>query len=74
MDFRVIRGRGGRQEGRSIANDEVMEVMHQITTRLEAMESMNQANVGDGDVREPEIESPEDKEHVVITLEMKFLK
>ena len=68
--FRVRRGRGGR----AITNVEVMEVMQQITTRLEAMEIRNQGNVDDGDVSEPEIESPEEEQHVVITLEMRFLK
>ena len=38
------------------------------------METRNQGNVGDGNVSEPEIESPEDEEHVAITLEMWFLK
>ena len=42
MDFKVKRGRDGRRGGRAIANAEVMEVMQQITSRLEAMESRNQ--------------------------------
>ena len=54
MAFRVRRGHGGRRGGRAIANAEVMEVMQQITTRLEAIESRNQGN----DVSEPKIESP----------------
>lgn len=51
-----------------------MEVMQQITTRLEAMETRNQGNVDDGDISEPEIESLEEEEHVAITPEMRFLK
>ena len=38
------------------------------------MESMNQGNVGDGDISEPKIESLEEDEHVAITPEMRFLK
>lgn len=38
------------------------------------MESRNQENVDDGDVSEPEIESPEEEKHVAITPEMIFLK
>lgn len=60
MDFRVKRGRCGQQGGRAITNAEVMEVMQQITTRLEAMEWRNQENVDHGDVSEPEIESQEE--------------
>ena len=51
-----------------------MEVMQQITSRLEAMESRNQGNVDDGDISEPKIESPEEEEHVAITPQMRFLK
>ena len=51
-----------------------MEVMQQITARLEEMESRNQANVDDGDVSDPEIESPEEEGHVAITSSMRFLK
>ena len=51
-----------------------MEAMHEITARLEVMESRNQGSVGDGDVSEPEIESPEEEEHIAITPEMRFLK
>ena len=53
---------------------EVMEVMQQITTRLEAMESRNQGNVDDGDANEPEIKSPEEEEHISINPKMIFLK
>ena len=48
--------------------------MQQITTRLEAMETRNQGNANDGDISEPEIESPEEEEHVAITPEMRFWK
>lgn len=51
-----------------------MEVMQQIMTRLEEMESRNQGNVDDEDVSELEIESLEEEEHIAITLEMIFLK
>ena len=74
MDFKVGSGHVGRRVGRSITNAKVMEVMQQITTRLEAMELRNHGNVDDGDVSEPEIESPEVEEHIAITLEMIFLK
>ena len=30
MDFRVGGGHGGRQRGRPIANEEVMEIMQQV--------------------------------------------
>ena len=49
-------------------------MMQHITTRLEAMETRNQGNGDGGDVSEPEIESPEEEEHVAITHEMRFLK
>ena len=61
MAFKVRRGRGGQRGGREITNAEVMEVMQQITTRLEAVESRNQGNADDGDINEPEIESPEEE-------------
>ena len=48
--------------------------MQQITSRLEAMESRNQGNVDDGDVNEPEFESPEEEKHVPITPKMRILK
>ena len=51
-----------------------MEVMQQIIARLEAMETRNQGNVDDGDISEPEIESPKEEKHVAITPKMRFLK
>ena len=74
MDFRIGRGCGGRRGGRPIANAEVLGVMQQLTTRLEAMELRNQGNGDDGDASEPEVESPKEEEHTVITPEMRFLK
>ena len=74
MDFRVRRGHGGQGGGRPIVNAEVMEVMQQITTRLEVMETRNQGNGNDGDISELEIESPKEEDHVAITPEMRFLK
>ena len=73
MDFRVCRGCGGRR-GRPIANAQVLEVMERVTTRLEAIELRTQGNNPEGDVSEPEIESQDEEEAVVLTLDMRFLK
>ena len=73
MAFRVTGGRGGHR-GRPVANAQVLEVMERLTTRLEAIELRTQGNNPEGDVSDPEIESPEEEEAVEITLEMRFLK
>ena len=74
MAFRIGRGCGGRRGGGPISSVEVLGVMQQLTTRLEVMELRDQGNGDDGDASEPEVESPEEEEHTVITPEMRFLK
>ena len=73
MAFRMRGGCGG-QRGRPIANAQVLEVMERVTTRLEAIELRNQGNNPKGDVSEPEIESPDAEEAIILTPEMRFLK
>ena len=73
MDFRVRGGHGCRKE-RPIANAKVLEVMERVTTRLEAIELRTQGNNPEGDVSEPEIESPDEEEAIVLTPKMRFLK
>ena len=48
--------------------------MERLTTRLEAIEMRTQGNNPEGDVSDPEIESPKEEEVVEITHEMRFLK
>ena len=67
MAFRVRGGHGGRKE-RPIANAQVLEVMERVTTRLEAIELRTQGNNPEGDVSEPEIESPDEEEVVVLIM------
>ena len=48
--------------------------MERLTTRLEAIELRTRGNNPEGDVSDPEIESPGEEEAVEITPEMRFLK